>query len=883
MVKLTLIDDDVTTNEMPAQSKKHIPTGPKLKLDEEGLPKENPYYVEEKTPEDIKGMSMQQRREYADDLKRQREYLHSRSLGKGLLSGASFGLSERAEALKPNSYEPGSSALVGQAIGSFAPIAGLFEAATIPTLWLASKSPVFVNQLKALARLTGAFEAGAAHEGITKVAKDEEISPDDMVAHGAEWAAIDGALGVLGVAGKFGKSIIRSARKSNVSPQRIVRNVTEELASRNVDLSQPQRVADEAFKILEKEPEIATKAIKLPQKAEASKPEMVSRNILGETRSEGVSPALGDRKISQKNIPQTFENLVQLSEPYIPEGLEAANLIGEIETQSLADELETIGVREPSRQQLGKRIQQDVNDAFVEAKESYEPLYKAVENGAKNIEHSPKKTIDVALNILERINSLKTRPTQYATVIKTIEDSLEDMGYQVVKSGKKLILKDASGQEVKVFKNIPVSKSLELKRRLNEIIDYDIDAPRIKKSLKPIVGSLKEDINQTLHKAAPFLQKTYQIAEEGYGATARKFGRENIQKARSSEAGEKIANLINNPTGLEDLRKVLPARTYSAIERELLEDLKSQNFQTAMKNFREMEAHLSRPGQALGRKILKEKQPSRIAAPSRHERLHTAIRGDLQKSLELGQRPDRVLNLWKTEKGQAEIKKALKDVPNRTEVLEYLEKQSFYDFGRSIVDTDSSINFAKLKKHMSNPATRENLRLIGGEDAVRLFDNLGHYQEQLSLKKMLFDQLNVAEKSQLGEHILNKYAARKSKLPKEQQVALDKLKTKTGEVNAYGKERLKKMARTEAPIKFAMKDFLDAIGIPGKTAIAILAPLSIGLGPSSLAATALYSMYKLASKRNVQKAFKNAVSSPRSDPVKFFTAIEVLGEALEED
>lgn len=88
------------------------------------------YKTPEKTPEELKKMSVQERKDYAQDLKREREYLQSAGFTKGLLSGVSLGATEKIPLLKQQENE--SLGGLGEVIGASAPIGLTMKALSIP-------------------------------------------------------------------------------------------------------------------------------------------------------------------------------------------------------------------------------------------------------------------------------------------------------------------------------------------------------------------------------------------------------------------------------------------------------------------------------------------------------------------------------------------------------------------------------------------------------------------------------------------------------------------------------------------------------------------------------------------------------------------------------
>ncbi|HUC95508.1 MAG TPA: hypothetical protein VMR76_00940, partial [Candidatus Saccharimonadia bacterium] len=116
-------------------------------------PYPTPYDVKNLSPEQLKKMSVTDRLQYAKDLGTEREYRQSKGLTKGVLSGATFGLSERISSLAPEEgdFLKG----FGEFLGSTLPISKLYNVLGKPLVTLASKSPVMAKSLQSLARMTG--------------------------------------------------------------------------------------------------------------------------------------------------------------------------------------------------------------------------------------------------------------------------------------------------------------------------------------------------------------------------------------------------------------------------------------------------------------------------------------------------------------------------------------------------------------------------------------------------------------------------------------------------------------------------------------------------------------------------------------------------------
>jgi hypothetical protein len=264
----------------------------------------------EYTPEQLQKMSVQERYEYAQDLNRHMEYMRSKGITKGALSGLTLGLSEKIPALRPEPGEHG--VLFGEFLGSVLPIEGLAKVIGWPLVKLAGSSPKYKAALESFLRITGLESmiptggaeilnkaltmgaTGALYEGAKEGIKTGELpSAQDLVEHGASWALLDMALNSTGLYGRFA-----SALKNQ--PGSPVKKLKELL--NKVDLQ-------------EKNPEVLKQKLKtaideiVPEKAPLTKQ--------GEARVKKEVQRLIDEmpKGNKKNVAQDAFNKQQLRSP----------------------------------------------------------------------------------------------------------------------------------------------------------------------------------------------------------------------------------------------------------------------------------------------------------------------------------------------------------------------------------------------------------------------------------------------------------------------------------------------------------------------------------------------------------------------------------------
>lgn len=884
------------------------------------------------------------------------------TMAKSAASGATFGFSELIPGMKVDEKNYPEIAQIYKFVGSVAPIGLIQKAFAAPGIALASKSPIAAKGLAALADITGWGLTGASVKTLEDLSHGKMPSAEEVLQHGAEWAVLDGILkGVGGVGGKFVNWVLGKAESTKKVPWQVVNDLLTDMKKEGIDIAQEDRVTAKVLSLLEQEQEYVNKGIKLSEKPKSSKEQLVAKETLRkEVEEAGNKPIkLNEKKhdkiqetakekigekaqneqvdLSKKKItPMQYDRIsaesLEQAKPYVPKEVNAEEAIHDIESSaSIEKGIEEVSERAETSKKLGESIQTEIETAFHEAEKAYEPLYKDVREGIKNISHKAESTIELAKKTLEELNKLKTKPEGYRQVINTINDTLSDLGHRVIqmKDGS-LIL--SAGKPLTTTLDISLSDSMELARRLNKIIDYDIVGPSIKNKLKPIVNSLKNDIKQTLKKSNPELFEKFVEAEKRYGETAERFSNENVQKVRGNAKPEKIATSLLEPTVLENLKKTTSPRQYRQIEREILESIRGMNHQKAEKAYRELKPHLSEKSQKVAESILNEKAPHGKTSQSR--KLRTGVIEDLNKAFSTGKRPEKVLNLWKTVRGQKLIEESLEGNPNKKEILDYLKKQSLYDFAQSVIDKSGSIDFKKFNEYLKDPATIRNLSLVGGESAVAFFKSLENLSKMIDrniqylekiptvkikgekfekgretlekaagklkkpkeetrlFKESIYEterpsrmpsktELPKSKKHERGEEILEKASERAKQPTKETRVAKEIISKEGKKTSPSGQSKLKEAAKKSAPFKFKMEEFSDKYGFtPEIKQILKMLGLLKFTGPY-VGLVASKFLYRLATKPSTRKSIKRLIdtsskSKNTTNITPFITAISDL-------
>ena len=220
------------------------------------------YRVEEKTAEELRDMPFEEKMRYMEDMKRMREMQQSQGFTKGALSGFSFGASELIPGLKPN--EEDLMVGLGDAVGSYLPIVGLYKYIGAPIVKFASKSPVARSGLEALARMTGFGLTGAVHKGAKELVKGEVPTVEELAKEGAVWAGIDAVLQTMGLGVAFAESVNRIAEAEGVTAKEVLGklwNSTKNFVKTKFGRSVKGEVLPEDIEVLLQEAKKAESAI----------------------------------------------------------------------------------------------------------------------------------------------------------------------------------------------------------------------------------------------------------------------------------------------------------------------------------------------------------------------------------------------------------------------------------------------------------------------------------------------------------------------------------------------------------------------------------------------------------------------------------------------
>lgn len=838
-------------------------------------------------------------------------------LPKGILSGASFGFSEGIPGLDVGDSTEG---VIGKGVGMTYPVSLLSKIVGVPLQAAAKAFPVMSQPLGALARMLGVATAGGAYDAIEESAEKslengelESPSLDTMVEQGEKWLALEGILKSLGFTGRFAKALWDNSGRNKKPIMDVAGNFFKDSFAEVMASGSDKEIAEKAISILNEEtPTLAKKNVTSVKKGSPVKTPEIGGRISSkldpvETISKGNQTAdlsLKDKKVEFFNKKLPKESITKLNEgdkaeAYLPDDFEPNKILEKSVQEDINKSLDQISKRATSEKNLGENIKRSAEEVFSTERKEIDKLY---DTATKDIVKKTANVESTARSIVEEFNKLsgeglKTTPEGYKKVQSQLVNLVEDLGYEVAinNSGKMTISKGAESAS-----EIPLSKALEIKKRLNKII-YDSTKDNMQGFLEKPAQLLREDIRSGFGSSESTARKAFEDAESRFGKLSEVQKKRTVKSVSQTQKPESIAKLIKTPSGLSDVKSIVDPQQAAEIEREVLEYINSQSQDKARKIYRELKGSLSDDAKSMAEQII-ESKTSPSVGPKQFKRAAIKEKAidDIVKSTITGERPKVALDLWKTEKGQEVIKEALTGNPNEKEVIKYLSDQSFKDFTTSVISPDGVIDFKKLNTLMKSSPTVFNIKTVGNEEAVSIFKNIETLTDRI--KKNLKIE-NVSKKeigkqrakdrkiydqyaSERGKKILSNKAKENSKVKdvSESIVGKKSAKERAERVNNLkerGEQRFKKLAKSkevtdEKGLIDKLDDIFNSYGGSTKNALALLGISTAGFKATATVALGYKLISALAKNKKVQNALKKAAVPQKNSSAAIKSALNLF-------
>lgn len=785
----------------------------------------------------------------------------NRGVAKSLVSGATAGYSQLIPGLKIEEEEKDIESTAQEIAGSLLPLGAATKGLNTVLKAASYALPKYAKTLTTFGNLLGIGVIGGVYEGLEESAEKsletgEFVPPsiDTMIKQGAKWVLMDGVLKIYGWGDRFAKGLFKKSTELEMPVNKVLEMVTDQTEG-------TEKITQKALSILENKPVAQIEA----EMAEVGAAKQKQTQLLNDQVAER-KVNLKDRKISQ----QDFTKLETSAEPkpYLPQEFQAENIIEETLSTDLTQRVDDIAQRAPNSKQLGENIMSDIKIQVENHKKETDLLYDVAKKGENTSVPKTRKTANAIVEQLKKIEGegISLTPEGYNKARNQLLDTLDSLGYElkINKSGQITGIKQVSKPNL--------SKVVDVKKRLNSIINYDLIDTSAQDFLKKPAHELRGEIRTGYGPKNSKERKAFEKAEEMFGEFAEKKNKRSIRAIQTSQKPESIANTIMTPSGLADVKAITSPEQFAQVEREVVENMRGMSEQKAKDFYREIRPSLTESTRNIAEEIIESKTPKGSASrkAAQREAIQNKALDDIAKATITGERPEVALNLWKTTEGQQLITNAVKDNPNKKQVLNYLQEQSFKDFYSSFVAPDGKIDFKKFNSLMKDPATVNNIKMLHGQESVDFLNNL----EQLSNR--------IQKNNSIIEGKINKGSAKERKaleteIKKHGEERLSKIKDKN-----IAKQEAMKLSE-ESGLLYKFDDLLNSYGVKAKGLIAALGLYT--MGPVATTTMALsYEVFKrLVQNKKVQSAFKKA-AVPNSSPVSLLrTFTEVLDEVEEED
>jgi 2C-methyl-D-erythritol 2,4-cyclodiphosphate synthase len=434
---------------------------------------------------------------------------------------------------------------LNEAIGSVAPMEVLMNMYGKGGQFLLSKSPTAQKYLTGLTNLMASGMAGATYEGLEEVIQGKEISPEDIAKHGATWAALDGFLQTVDWGKNFAKKLMQRSQETGKPSWQVLNNLIEQVEKAGIEVDNVEKLATRAFSDLEKDIEGGaakiSKDVKVPEEVEA----IPAKDTGLRPREQEATIDISERKI----VPE--ESIFREE----PKGFVA---------DEVTEDIQDFAHRYNDKKEFGENVQGYIEGSRDLNADLWKPGYEEAQPAFKKVLYSAEEPGDLALKTINELDKFKTRGRGYNQAKNDYVNALEDMGFTVKKNR-------TGGIEdiVHTREYMTAEEAVQLSRRISELGEYEDLERNIRKGFNKLSKTLKEDAKRAVKNYDEKAYKAFENAERQYERFEDKLSRDAIRRIRKTEEAENIAEWIQKPTTLKDLRELLTKDQFHEVEREL--------------------------------------------------------------------------------------------------------------------------------------------------------------------------------------------------------------------------------------------------------------------------------------------------------------------------
>jgi hypothetical protein len=605
----------------------------------------------------------------------------------------------------------------GNIAGSFAPTSLALRGGSKLASMAASKAKLPNLAQKgwnALTNLLGAGVAGAGLNVTESLVKGEMPSAESAAKHGLMWSALEGGLRAAGKLPIFKQALESASQKMNIPESKAMELVAQDLKDMGLSGQAPEIVQQAAFKQLE--------AMATGQYAARS------------------AEREGTRAVEQLNKEFNLPKSPELP-PYQPAESPAISKVMEAESAPVVAE-EALYGNKPFHEfhapvnsdvQFGQQIKQSIKEWEKAQEAVYKPLYEDLKASSNAVELNTQRTAGALKDLIAEARKLETKFAGNTQYITTLQSALKDLGYtpRLDKKGKPMMRKDGTYVEMVKTKEVSAAKGLDLKKRLNEIINFETEAPLSQRLLKKVPSILKEDLRSSYSKTPDLLSK-FDAAEQKFAETQTALNKHNVQKVLKNPTPETIEQSLSNPTVFNQLKAVMDPKQFQMLEKRILGKVAEASERAAKKLVRDYEPYLSPSAIADAKALLREKIPPTkapkptkvIAAPKEAVNPKTRLLKEITEAAETGRMPTQTIKDFQTERGKKFVKNALKDHPQRKEILDFLYKENVNNKLSKALSKDGRIDTAKMGELLKDGEFRKEIIEAYGPSALKTLDDL---------------------------------------------------------------------------------------------------------------------------------------------------------------
>ena len=632
-------------------------------------------------------------------------------------------------------------------------------------------------------------------------------NPSDMIEHGASWAAIDAVLQTGGAGIRAIKGLLEKNIEAGANPYELINKISRGLEENGVNLEKIEDVSESVFSTLRKETELA---------------EEIAAN------SQVKGQKLRDRKVEKK-----FWDDIKTE---VPEEIEAPSLkskLKDIEREKVSTEqLDQIAERAESSQDLGESVQSDIKRRVKAAKDEYKPRYDLVAEATTEMTPNANSVVRKAYDKFDKIRgTFRTTPEDYSKTLGIVENLMRDLGgiFEVSQNG--------TIKSLTATNPITFEKLMELGRRSGSLAKYGNINPAIRDIVKDVNQQIKSMIREEL-KPQPELYKMWTEAEKIFMEKAKTFDNPIIKKIRNPNfKTEDISKMIKKPSDLQKVKEAVSPQQYKEIQRELLEEMNGMKSDKAEKFYREMKRHLDEDSRKLADEIILSKKPiDKMTSMDKNKELERWVTNKINqpaKSRDLA-------GMWNDKAGNARIREAIKDNPNKKEIIEYLQNQKIQSASKKWVNDSGKLSAREIKDWLSNPQNRKAIEDVAGKDGLKFIDDVANFQKKSSQRLKVYNKLKdkplkeFTPPSKRGDEIIEKF---KTKVEKE-----------------------------KYPFATKAQDLWDNLGEGAKDIITLFGLFKFGVYKTLMGRKAAPILLRIAKNPRLRNVFRKAMDSKNSNP-----------------